>query len=116
MKQTLTDQLKDLFFQGRRWLTLETEYLKLTAAEKFTVLAGTFVLGAICLMVGMVIVILLALALADVFKLLMAPSLAYLCVTGVLIILMVVLFLLRRQVIFDPIAKFITRLFLDPNS
>ncbi len=115
MKQSFTDTLKDLFTQGRQWLLLETEYLKLTAAEKFTVLTGTFVLGAICLMIAMVIVILLALALADLFKMIMAPALAYLSVSGVLILLMVALFLLRRQLLFDPIAKFITRLFLDKH-
>ncbi|MDE7160320.1 MAG: hypothetical protein K2O24_05720 [Muribaculaceae bacterium] len=113
MKGNLTDLIKNIFSQGRRWIELEAEYVKLTAAEKFTVLTGTAVLGAICLMVGMVIIILLALSLADLFKMIMTPALAYLSVSGVLVLLIVILYLLRRQVIFDPIARFITRLFLD---
>lgn len=113
MKGNLTDQIKDIFTQGKRWVELETEYVKLTAAEKFTVLTGTAVLGAICLMSGMVIIILLAFALADLFKMMMAPALAYLAVSGVMALLILLVYLLRRRIIFDPIARFITRLFLD---
>lgn len=113
MKDNITAQIKDLLRQSRKWIGLELEYLKLTASEKFTILAGTFVLGAICLMVAQIVVILLAFSLSDLFKMMMPPSLAYLSVSGVLILIILALFLLRRKLIFDPIAKFITRLFLD---
>lgn len=113
MKDSIPNQIKSLLRQTRNWVQLEAEYLKLTAAEKFTILAGSFVLGAVCLLVGMVIVILLALSLADVFKSIMSPALAYLSVSGVLLLMVVALFIFRRQLILDPIAKFITRLFLD---
>ncbi len=116
MKGNLTDQIKDIFTQGKRWVELEAEYVKLTAAEKFTVLTGTAVLGAICLISGMVVIILLAFALADVFKIIMSPALAYLCVSGVMILLILLVYFLRRKLIFDPIARFITRLFLDKQQ
>lgn len=113
MKDKLTDEIKDLFAQGRDWVRLEVEYAKLTVAEKFTILASAMIIGAVCLLMGMVVLVMLAFALADVFMLLMAPGLAYLSVAGVICLMILVLYLLRKPILLNPIARFITRLFIN---
>ena len=50
MKEKLTDEIKDIFVQGRDWIKLEIEYAKLTVAEKFTLLLSAMIIGAICLL------------------------------------------------------------------
>lgn len=113
MKDKLTDEIKDLFSQSRDWIKLEVEYAKLTLAEKFTILASAMIIGAVCLLMGMVVLILLAFALVEVFKMLMAPGLAYLSVAGVICILIVLLYVMRKPILLNPIARFITRLFIN---
>lgn len=113
MKEKLTDELKALLMQGKEWAKLEVEYAKLTAAEKFTVLISTFIIGAICLLMGMVVLILLSLSLAELFKLMMPPALAYLSSAGVMCVLALVIFLLRRPLMLNPVARFITKLFFS---
>lgn len=113
MKDKLTDEIKDLFSQGRDWVKLEIEYAKLTVAEKFTILASAMIIGAVCLLMGMVVLVLLALALVEVFKLLMAPGFAYLSVAGIICLLILLLYLLRNPILLNPIARFITRLFIN---
>lgn len=113
MKDKLTDEIKDLFSQGKDWVKLEVEYAKLTVAEKFTILTSAMIIGAVCLLMGMVVLILLAFALVEVFKMLMAPGLAYLSVAGVICILILLLYLLRKPILLNPIARFITRLFIN---
>ncbi len=113
MKDKLTDEIKDLFSQGRDWIKLEVEYAKLTLAEKFTILASAMIIGAVCLLMGMVVLILLAFSLVEVFKMLMAPGLAYLSVAGVICILIVLLYVMRKPILLNPIARFITRLFIN---
>lgn len=113
MKEKLTDEIKNLFIQGKEWARLEIEYAKLTVAEKFTVLASTFIIGAICLLMGMVVLIMLAFSLVELFKLLMVPALAYLTVAGIICVLAAVIYLLRRPLLLNPIARFITRLFIS---
>lgn len=113
MKDKLTDEMKDVFVQARTWLECETEYLKLTAAEKFTVLLSSLILGAICLLLGVFALALMSMALVDCFKLFMAPSFAFLSVAGIVIIVVVLLCLLRKPLIMNPLARFITKLFLD---
>ena len=68
MKEKLTDEIKDIFVQGRDWIKLEIEYAKLTVAEKFTLLLSAMIIGAICLLMGMVVLILLSFALVELFK------------------------------------------------
>lgn len=113
MKEKIIDELKDIFKQSQSWVRLEVEYLKLTAAEKFTILLSTLILGAICLLIAMVALFLLAQSCVDLFKLFMPPALASLSVFGILLILIFVIYLLRRPLLLNPIARFITRLFFE---
>ncbi|MBD5196234.1 MAG: phage holin family protein [Muribaculaceae bacterium] len=113
MKEKLTDEIKDLLMQGKEWARLEVEYAKLTFAEKVTVLMSTLIIGAICLLMGMVVLIMLAFSLVELFKLMMAPALAYLTVAGIICVLALAIYLLRRPLMLNPIARFLTRLIIS---
>lgn len=116
MKTKLTDELRSLISDSREWLRLEVEYAKLTLAEKFTVLLSTFVLGAVCLLMFIVILILLSFALVDVFRLFLSPGLAFLSVAGILMLLILLVYLLRKPLLLNPIARLISKLFLEIKS
>lgn len=113
MKEKLTDELKDIFVQGKNWMKLEVEYAKLTLAEKMTMLFSAMIIGAVCLLMGMVVLILLAFALVELFRLMMSPALAYLSSAGVIVVLIVLFYLFRKPLLLNPIARFITRLFIS---
>ncbi len=113
MKEKLTDEIRNIFLEGKNWISLEIEYAKLTAAEKFTLLMATLVIGAVCLLMLTVFLTLLGFSVAELFKLMMAPALAYLCAAGIILILTLILFIFRRVLFLNPIARFITRLFFD---
>lgn len=113
MKEKFSDSLKSIYDNGRRWVRLELEYMKLTAAEKITVLLTTLIFGAVCLLLGMVILMLLAFSLVHVFEMFLSPALSFLCVVGALLVLILILFLLRRPLIENPISRLISKLILD---
>ena len=113
MKHSLTEEIKELFSQGHNWLKLEIEYAKLTVAEKVTILMSVLIIGAVCLLMGMVVLILFAFALVELFKMMMVPALAYLSVGGIICLLIVLLYVFRKPILLNPIARFITRLFID---
>lgn len=94
-------------------MKLEVEYAKLTLAEKMTMLFSAMIIGAICLLMGMVVLILLAFALVELFRLMMSPALAYLSSAGVIVVLIVLFYLFRKPLLLNPIARFITRLFIS---
>lgn len=116
MKEKLTDEIREIFSQSIDWAKLEIEYAKFTLAEKFTVLASALVIGAICLLLGIVVLILLALAGAELFKLIMCPALAYLSAAGVICLLILVIYVFKRTLLLNPISKFITKLIFNHKN
>lgn len=116
MKETVTDQLKVIFESARKWLSLEIEYARLTVAEKSTVLLTTLIFGAVGLFLGMVILLLLSLALVSVFAGFLPLWLAYICVSGVILILLALIYLLRRPLLENPISRLVSILILDVKT
>ena len=115
MKINLLEEIRSIFDQSKTWLRLELEYAKLTIAEKLTLLMSTLIIGFVCLLLGVVVLIMLAFSLAEAFRLIMDPALAYLSTAGVICLLLILLYLLRKPLLLNPIARLITRVFFDRN-
>lgn len=113
MKVNLIEEIRSIIDQSKTWLRLELEYAKLTIAEKLTLLMSTLILGFVCLLLGVVVLIMLAFSLAEAFRLIMNPALAYLSTAGAICVLLVLLYLLRKPLLLNPIARLITRVFFD---
>ena len=91
MKINLLEEIRSIFDQSKTWLRLELEYAKLTIAEKLTLLMSTLIIGFVCLLLGVVVLIMLAFSLAEAFRLIMDPALAYLSAAGGIWLLRIVL-------------------------
>ncbi len=113
MKINLLEEIRSIFDQSKTWLRLELEYAKLTIAEKLTLLMSTLIIGFVCLLLGVVVLIMLAFSLAEAFRLIMNPALAYLSTAGVICLLLILLYLLRKPLLLNPIARLITKVFFD---
>lgn len=110
------DEIRNVVTEVKEWLTVEIEYLKLSAAEKISVLLSTIVLLIVLFIVGMVALIIFAFALVDLFNLFMPHALACVTVGGILLLIVGLMYLLRNAVIVNPITKLITKLFLNPRK
>lgn len=115
MKSKLIDEIKELFTQSVNWAKLEVEYLRLTAAEKLIILSGALILGAVFMLLLLPVVLMFLLALVSVFRNFMPGYAAYLSVGGIVLVCLGIIFLFRKQIIINPVAKFISKLFLDKN-
>lgn len=97
----------------RRLLSLYLESAKLTAAEKLTVLLSAavmfvsiFILTTIALAFG-------AVALLQVLELALCPIAAAAILAGIFILLALLIFLLRKPLIINPTARFMSKLIMD---
>lgn len=113
MKEKLTDELKSIAGQAKNWLGLEVEYAKFTIAEKGVLLMSAVALGMICLLLGVAALIMFAFALVEVFKLFLAPALAFASVGALVVAMLVAIYLLRKTLVINPICRLVTRIFLD---
>ena len=113
MKPKLTDEIKDLLAQSVNWAKLEIEYLKLTAAEKIIILVSMMVIGIVVLLLLLPAILMFLFALAQVFIGFLPVAVAYVCVGGIVLLLLGILVLFRKQMVINPVAKFISKVLLD---
>jgi len=108
---------KRLMLEAKKFFTLEWDYNKLTAVEKLSVLLSATAFIAVILIIGTFVLHYLFAALITV----LADALqcrwgAYLIAVGILLVLLLVVIAFKRQLIVDPIARFLSKLFLKPED
>ena len=113
MKPKLTDEIKELFAQSVNWAKLEIEYLKLTAVEKVIIIVSMMVIGTVILLLLLPAILMFLFALAQVFIGFLPVAVAYVCVGGIVLLLLGILVLFRKPLVINPVAKFISKVLLD---
>ena len=108
--------MKSVVSEIKEWLTVEMEYLKLTTAEKLSVLVSSLILVIVLFIVFMVVLIVFAFALVDLFNLFMPHALACVTVGGILLLFIGLLYLMKTPLVINPVTRLITKLFLTPKK
>ncbi len=108
----IRDQISSIWIEIKETLKLNFDYAKLTATEKLTVLLSMTGLALICFAMASIIIFLISLGL----MLLLAKSTglfgACMIMAGIYAVLLIVAIVLRKQLVIDPIARFISHLLL----
>ena len=107
------NKYEELWAELKKYLTLQIDYAKLTTVEKLVVLLSAIAMVAVMLILGACV--LFYLSFAVVFMLSDAIGSTWgadLIVSGIFLVLMLVVYALRQKLIFDPVSRFLTRLFL----
>lgn len=108
----IQEQLSSICIEIKETLRLNIDYAKLTATEKLTVLLSMIGLALVCFAIGSIIIFLISLGL----MLLLAKSTglfgACMIMAGIYAVILVAAILLRKQLLIDPVARFLSHLFL----
>ncbi|MGN1245217.1 MAG: phage holin family protein [Muribaculaceae bacterium] len=108
------NKYEELWVELKKYLTLQIDYAKLTTVEKLVVLLSAIAIVAVMLILGACV--LFYLSFAVVFMLSDAIGCtwgAYLIVSGIFMVLMLIVYAMRQKLILDPVSRFLTRLFLN---
>lgn len=104
--QTLKASLK-------RLALLYLESAKLTAAEKLTLLFSTIILFIIAFILTTIAVAFAAVALSQLLETALSPIASSLIMSAFFILLAVLIFILRKPLIINPTARFLSKLIMD---
>lgn len=108
---------KKLWEDVKGYASLQLSYGKLTAVEKLSVLLSTVAVALILLVIASFVLFNLAMsAVLLLGDLLGKVWVAYLIVAVLLTIGFIVVVVMRKQWIINPVTRFITRLFLTPDD
>lgn len=113
MRPKITEELHEMLTQSINWAKLEIEYIKLTAAEKMIILVSMMVIGIVVLLLLLPAIMMFLFALAQVFIGFLPVAVAYVCVGGIVLLLLGLLVIFRKQLVINPVAKFISKVLLD---
>lgn len=103
-----------LWEELKRYFRLQIDYTRLTAVEKVSLLLAaisvSLVMGLLCVCA----LFYLSFALAEVIGQWIGEEwVAYLILGGLFAVLMLIVYAFRKQLIINPVTRFVTRLFLD---
>lgn len=108
------NNLQQLIENVKRLITLHLDYARLTATEKLTIILSTMAIYAVVVVFATLSLVFITLGIGHLLATTIAPHFAYLIMAGFYIIALVVLFLLRKQLFVNPIARFLSKLFVNP--
>lgn len=103
-----------LYTEARRLCNLEIENARLLLTEKLTLLLGRISLAAIAFVVSTTALIFLSMSVADFLLRGLEPCWTYMIIGAFYVMIVVIVACFRRQLIVDPIARYISRVILDP--
>lgn len=107
------DRLKEL---ARRLLSLYLDNVKLTVAEKLTLLLSAGVVLLVCLVLGLFGLAFLSGACIELLALMLPAWASYLIMGGVFLLLIFLVILLKNKLVVDPISRFISRLVFEDRN
>lgn len=113
---TMEDRMRSARHSLRRLATLYLENAKITTAEKLTMFCTAATVGVICLVLALFALAFVTVALIELLALAIPVWASYLIFAGIYAVMILTLILLREQLIMNPIARFMSKLLLEPES
>lgn len=104
----------NFFEQLKRLVSLYIDDVRLTTAEKLTILLSTIAIFAIVLLLLALFIVFVAMAVAHLLESVMAPFWAYMTVALFFLLAAVLFFAFRTELIINPVSRFLSRLFVAP--
>jgi uncharacterized membrane protein len=115
--QEPANNFQELYDEVKKYIGLQTEYIKVEFVEKLTILLSTlFIIGLILILVIAALFYLffsLAYALQPPIG---SLAISFAIISGFYVLLIVLLLALRERLVINPLVKFLSDLFLKNND
>lgn len=114
--QESDNSYQKIFSEVKRLGALQLENGKLLLTEKLTLLTAKVTLTAVVFVMTTAAMIFASIAVAYILLKYLSPTVTYSIVGAFYVIVAVIAVVFRKQLIIDPIARYISRVILDPPS
>lgn len=109
-----TPDYSAMFELLKRFLNLKVENARLTVAERMTLLLSGFMFYMIVILLAVCIVGFLSISLAQYLSVSLSEYWAYMIVAGIYVMFVLLVIVLRKPLIVNPIARFMSQLVVEP--
>lgn len=108
------NSVHSLFDSCKRLVGLYVDSAKIAATDKVTTLFSVVAIFLVGMLLSLLAVVFLVLALVSLLDSVLNPCWTFLIVTGILLLLVGLLVVFRVQLVYNPVARFVSKLFLNP--
>ena len=98
----------------KRYLGLYADYMRLSAAEKMSMLLSAVAFYTLIVAIALIVLIFLSIGIGFLLASVMTLYWAFFIVTAFYILIFSLLVIFRHTLIVDPIARFVSRLLVKP--
>lgn len=109
-----THSLKTLWASLKKYVSLNVENAKLTATEKLTILFAALAFYFVAIILGFVSVFFVSMALCHVLSQSLETHHVYFIMAALYVVLLVIIYALRKVLFLNPISRFLSKLILNP--
>ena len=109
--------IRILWKSVKDFLNMKIEYVKLTAVEKLIIILSAVAFLGLIFILGACALFFLSVSLVSfIYSYIDCTWASNLIMAGIIVIIIIVFCLAKKQLIINPISRFITKLFLDPQQ
>lgn len=112
-----SDNFQQLYSDVKKYVELQTEYVKVEFVEKLTILLSTLLIILLILLLAITALFYLFFSLAYTLEPLTGSlAMSFGIISALYVVFIVVFFLFRKQIVINPLVKFLSGLFLTKNN
>lgn len=111
-----TPSLRQVIAEIKQYLSLQCEWVKLDSVEKLTRIVSSLIFLILAIILIAIALLYLSLSVVHIIQIYTGAVAAYSIMAGFFLLLFVVLWLLRRSCIVNPILRFFYKMFLTPKE
>ncbi len=110
------ENFQQLYDDIKKYVSLQTEYVKVEFVEKLTILLSTLLIIMLVLILAITGLFYLFFSFAyALVPLVGSIALAFALVSGLYLLLIILIFVFRKTFIINPMTRFLSKLFLTKN-
>ena len=109
-----TQPLSSLWQSIKRYVNLNVANAKLSATEKLSILFAAIAFYFISILLGAVALIFVSMAISEVLSLSLPQHYVYLIMAAFYVFILIIVCLLRKVLFLNPIARFMSKIMLNP--
>ena len=115
--QEPTDNFQQLYSEVKKYIELQTEYVKVEFVEKLTILLSTLLIIAVVLILAITCLFYMFFAIAYALEpILGSLAMSFGIISGLYLVLIFLFYLFRKQLVINPLVKLLSNLFLAKNN
>ena len=115
--QEPVENFQQLYDDLKKYVELQTDYVKVEFVEKMTILLSTLLIITLVIILAIAALFYLFFSLAyALVPVVGSLAISFFIISGIYLLLIALLFLFRKKLIVNPLVRFLSKLFLNKTN